>query len=62
MVFNVKIATSLCKFRCIFLHFLLAKNKHLPNLDMTDENALDQLLPWSTTLPVACIAFNKLPK
>lgn len=34
--------------------------EQLPNLDTTDENALDQLLPWSTTLPVSCIAFNKL--
>jgi len=36
--------------------------EQLPNLDTTDENVLDQLLPWSTKLPVSCIAFNKLTK
>jgi transposase len=36
--------------------------EQLPNLETTNENALDQLLPWSTTLPVSCIAFNKLSK
>jgi transposase len=36
--------------------------EQLPNIDLTDENALDQLLPWSTTIPVSCIAFNKLSK
>jgi transposase len=36
--------------------------EQLPNIDLTDENALDQLLPWSTKLPLTCIAFNKLPK
>jgi transposase len=34
----------------------------LPNMDTTDENALDQLLIWSTTLPVISIVFNKLSK
>jgi transposase len=34
----------------------------LPNIDLTDENALDRLLPWSTTLPVYCIVFNKLSR
>ncbi len=34
--------------------------QQLPNMDMTDENALDQLLPWSTNLPVSCITFNQL--
>ena len=33
-----------------------------PNMDMTDENAIDELLPWSTTLPVSCITFNQLSK
>jgi transposase len=36
--------------------------EQLPNMDMTDENALDKLLPWSTTIPVNCIVFNKLSK
>jgi transposase len=36
--------------------------EQLPNIDLTDENALDQLLPWSVTIPVSCIAFNKLSK
>lgn len=34
----------------------------LPNLDLTDEKALDNILPWSPTIPVICIAFNKLSK
>lgn len=42
-----------------YLRYLFEK---LPNIDLTDEGTLDQLLPWSTTLPVTCIAFNKLPK
>jgi transposase len=36
--------------------------EQLPNINLTDENDLDQLLPWSTTIPVSCIAFNKLSK
>ncbi len=36
--------------------------EQLPTMDLTDENALDPLLPWSTTLPLTCIAFNKLTK
>ena len=36
--------------------------EQLPNIGMTDENALDKLLPWSTTLPITCIVFNKLSK
>lgn len=36
--------------------------EQLPNMDLSDENALDQMLPWSTTLPVTCITFNKLTK
>jgi hypothetical protein len=36
--------------------------EQLPNLDLTDIDALDQILPWSTTLPVSCISFKKLPK
>lgn len=36
--------------------------EQLPNIDLTDINALDQLLPWSTSLPVFCVSFKKLPK
>lgn len=36
--------------------------EQLPNIDLTDRDAVDRLLPWSTTLPVTCIAFNKLSK
>lgn len=36
--------------------------EQLPKMDTTDENGLDQLLPWSTILPVTCIVFNKLSK
>lgn len=34
-----------------YLKFLFEK---LPNLNPQDENALDQLLPWSDTLPLEC--------
>lgn len=36
--------------------------EQLPNIDLTDEMALDQLLPWSSSIPVNCIVFNKLSK
>ncbi|ETI69204.1 transposase IS66, partial [Neobacillus vireti LMG 21834] len=36
--------------------------EQLPNMNLTDMNALDQVLPWSTTLPVSCISLKKLPK
>jgi hypothetical protein len=42
-----------------YLNFLFEK---LPNMDTTDEGALDKLLPWSTSLPITCIVFNKLSK
>ena len=42
-----------------YLNYLFEK---LPNLDTTDEDALDRLLPWSTSLPITCIVFNKLTK
>jgi transposase len=42
-----------------YFNYLFEK---LPNMDTTDEEALDRLLPWSTTLPVTCIVFNKLSK
>ena len=29
--------------------------EQLPNMNLTDMNALDRMLPWSTTLPVSCI-------
>lgn len=34
--------------------------EQLPNIDLTDTDALDRLLPWSTTIPVSCISFEKL--
>lgn len=42
-----------------YLRYLFEK---LPNMDLSDKNALDQMLPWSTTLPVSCIAFHQLTK
>jgi transposase len=42
-----------------YLRYLFER---LPNMDLTDMYALDQVLPWSTTLPVSCISFKKLPK
>lgn len=36
--------------------------EQLPNMNLTDMDALDQVLPWSVTLPVSCISFKKLPK
>lgn len=36
--------------------------EQLPNMDLTDMNALDQVLPWSATIPVSCISFKKLSK
>ncbi|MCL6616427.1 MAG: IS66 family transposase, partial [Anoxybacillus ayderensis] len=34
--------------------------EQLPNMDVSDSRALDQVLPWSKTLPVSCIAFHQL--
>jgi len=34
--------------------------EQLPNMDLSDSRALDQVLPWSKTLPVSCIAFHQL--
>lgn len=42
-----------------YLRYLFEK---LPNIDLADENAIDKLLPWSTSIPVNCVAFNKLSK
>lgn len=36
--------------------------EQLPNIDLTDIDALDRLLPWSTTLPITCIAFKQSTK
>jgi transposase len=36
--------------------------EELPNIDLKDEEALDKLLPWSPSIPVNCIVFNKLIK
>ncbi|KYH31209.1 transposase IS66 family protein [Moorella mulderi DSM 14980] len=35
-------------------HDLIYLFEKLPNLDLQDKNALDQLLPWSETLPPIC--------
>ena len=35
----------------IYLNYLFEK---LPNLDTKDQDALDQLLPWSGSLPIIC--------
>lgn len=42
-----------------YLHYLFDQ---LPNMDLTDNENLDRVLPWSTALPVSCISFKKLPK
>lgn len=42
-----------------YLRYLFEK---LPNIDLTDKNALDKVLPWSTTLPIVCKDFKNLPK
>ena len=39
-----------------YLSYLFEK---LPNQDTLDENVLDQLLPWSDTLPVSCRVKSK---
>jgi hypothetical protein len=36
--------------------------EQLPNMDLTDIDALDRLLPWSASLPVSCISFKRFPK
>lgn len=36
--------------------------EELPNVDPNDVDSLDRLLPWSTSLPITCIAFNKSNK
>ena len=36
--------------------------EQLRNMDLTDDNTLDKLLPWSPSIPVNCVAFNKLSK
>ncbi len=36
--------------------------EELPNLDPTDISSIDNLLPWSETLPIHCKVFNQLPK
>jgi transposase len=42
-----------------YLRYLFER---LPNMDLTDEKALEMLLPWSSSIPVNCVAFNKLSK
>lgn len=36
--------------------------EQLPNVDLTDMDELDRLLPWSASLPVSCIKFNNVSK
>lgn len=31
----------------------------LPNMDTKDKDALDQLMPWSLTIPLVCRVFKK---
>lgn len=42
-----------------YLRYLFEK---LPNIDLTNKNALDKILPWSPTLPIVCIDFKNPPK
>ncbi len=39
----------------IYLRYLFEK---LPNMNTKDQNALDDILPWSATLPIICRVFN----
>ncbi|MCH1627037.1 transposase domain-containing protein [Fredinandcohnia sp. SECRCQ15] len=39
-----------------YLRFLF---EQLPNMNLTDVDAIDPLFPWSTTLPVSCITFKR---
>lgn len=39
-------------------HYLSYLFEKLPNIDIDDKNALDELLPWSTTLPSSCRVNN----
>lgn len=39
-----------------YLSYLFEK---LPNMDLTDKTKLDQLLPWSTSIPEKCHVPNK---
>jgi len=41
----------------LYLTYLFEK---LPNLDIKDLNSLDQLLPWSDSLPISCRVKSKL--
>ena len=38
--------------------YLIYLFEQLPNLDTRDKDALDQLLPWSASLPPVCLANN----
>ncbi|WP_017753736.1 IS66 family transposase [Calidifontibacillus oryziterrae] len=39
-----------------YLTYLFEK---LPNMDTQDQDALDQLMPWSSTIPLTCRVFKK---
>ncbi len=41
------------------LNYLTFLFERLPNIDINDKAALDQLLPWSKTIPLACQVFKK---
>lgn len=41
-------------------HYLSYIFEKLPNIDTKDEKALDQLLPWSDSLPISCRVKSKL--
>ncbi|WP_148295067.1 transposase domain-containing protein, partial [Gracilibacillus boraciitolerans] len=40
-------------------HYLCYLFEELPNMDTTDKVKLDQLLPWSPTIPDECRVPNK---
>ncbi|GAB6154475.1 hypothetical protein JCM17380_32250 [Desulfosporosinus burensis] len=41
-------------------HYLSYIFEKLPNIDTKDKKALDQLLPWSDSLPISCRVKSKL--
>jgi len=34
--------------------YLVYLFEQMPNIDVKDQNALDELLPWSSSLPAGC--------
>ncbi|EJR58078.1 hypothetical protein IK3_05227 [Bacillus toyonensis] len=41
------------------LSYLTYLFEQLPNIDPSNKEALDRLLPWSATLPLTCRVFKK---